>query len=407
MIRFLSLLLVVLIIPVSGHWRRWCHTKNLPLVKVGLSASNDSLVVLDRWEVGDAEAPDLDSLQELGFVRQRQLQLRRGLHWGGGYLVHEHEDATTNGTHLHAFEWDKVYYAKQCTCFLDLDTTDITLCPLATEDCREVVNNHVPGFPRTTHCYDRNIKEKRLNQVAMYVWVFFLGLLLMTHKGRSALSYIPAKICRCWNPIVASISLKYRKKFSYFLIRNHILVTEEALLRQVQRQADSNTDNNTTTANTDGITAIEMATMSLMPPPPKLPTKLLLKTRTVQQEELDLLIQQQAQDPENDPDVNDIDNDSLELLCAICLAEIKPGNKVGDFRNLDCKHLFHAECLKLWLQRRNACPLCQAKEVAEPKYEDEDDKDPETSARTTATQELSTRTTTTQQLSTQDSNSED
>jgi hypothetical protein len=32
--------------------------------------------------------------------------------------------------------------------------------------------------------------------------------------------------------------------------------------------------------------------------------------------------------------------------------------------------MFHVECLKLWLQRKNVCPLCQTKEVATPRYDD-------------------------------------
>jgi hypothetical protein len=37
---------------------------------------------------------------------------------------------------------------------------------------------------------------------------------------------------------------------------------------------------------------------------------------------------------------------------------------------LPCDHLFHVECLKMWLPRKNVCPLCQTKEVAMPRYDE-------------------------------------
>lgn len=48
------------------------------------------------------------------------------------------------------------------------------------------------------------------------------------------------------------------------------------------------------------------------------------------------------------------DDDTFE--CTICLTEVDDGEKVG---MLSCPHIFHADCLKLWVARRNACPLCQ------------------------------------------------
>lgn len=41
--------------------------------------------------------------------------------------------------------------------------------------------------------------------------------------------------------------------------------------------------------------------------------------------------------------------------CAICLADLQEGDVVGD---IPCQHCFHRECLKVWLQKQNRCPLC-------------------------------------------------
>jgi hypothetical protein len=57
-----------------------------------------------------------------------------------------------------------------------------------------------------------------------------------------------------------------------------------------------------------------------------------------------------------------------EVDCTICFAVIEDGERVGA---LPCEHIFHKECLKTWLRRRNTCPLCQTENVAKPVYEEE------------------------------------
>ena len=46
--------------------------------------------------------------------------------------------------------------------------------------------------------------------------------------------------------------------------------------------------------------------------------------------------------------------------CAICLSAIEDGERVGD---IPCGHLFHKDCLKMWLNRRKRCPLCQDEDL--------------------------------------------
>lgn len=50
--------------------------------------------------------------------------------------------------------------------------------------------------------------------------------------------------------------------------------------------------------------------------------------------------------------------------CTICLTEIEDGEQVGA---LPCTHIYHVDCLKQWLSRKNACPLCQVTEIASPR----------------------------------------
>jgi hypothetical protein len=56
------------------------------------------------------------------------------------------------------------------------------------------------------------------------------------------------------------------------------------------------------------------------------------------------------------------DDDTFE--CTICLTEIVDGEQVGV---LPCTHIYHVDCLRQWISRKNSCPLCQAAEIASPR----------------------------------------
>ncbi len=73
----------------------------------------------------------------------------------------------------------------------------------------------------------------------------------------------------------------------------------------------------------------------------------------------DLFSQYDAQDTSTDFG----EEEEEEPLCSICMMEIEDGDRVGV---LSCNHLFHADCLKGWIKRRNVCPLCQV-QIAEEK----------------------------------------
>ncbi len=46
-----------------------------------------------------------------------------------------------------------------------------------------------------------------------------------------------------------------------------------------------------------------------------------------------------------------------ETECAICLEKFKRNDIIKEFYK--CRHIFHKDCLKNWLKRSNACPLCK------------------------------------------------
>lgn len=61
--------------------------------------------------------------------------------------------------------------------------------------------------------------------------------------------------------------------------------------------------------------------------------------------------QQRGPDPGADGDVE---------LCAICKARLAEEGWGGCRRLRPCGHVYHADCIGLWLQRRWVCPVCRA-----------------------------------------------
>ena len=51
-----------------------------------------------------------------------------------------------------------------------------------------------------------------------------------------------------------------------------------------------------------------------------------------------------------------------EGLCSICYDDIKEGEEM---LTLPCKHVFHNSCIKEWLAKEKACPMCKQEIILE------------------------------------------
>ncbi|WOH05235.1 hypothetical protein DCAR_0624649 [Daucus carota subsp. sativus] len=48
-------------------------------------------------------------------------------------------------------------------------------------------------------------------------------------------------------------------------------------------------------------------------------------------------------------------------ICVICQGEYEKDELIG---GLQCRHEYHVECVKKWLQQHNSCPICKADAVS-------------------------------------------
>lgn len=62
---------------------------------------------------------------------------------------------------------------------------------------------------------------------------------------------------------------------------------------------------------------------------------------------------------ETDGDVKYV-NLSLTFSCSICLVEMVTND---DHRAIPCAHIFHLECLDVWLQQKKTCPVCRGEVI--------------------------------------------
>jgi len=55
--------------------------------------------------------------------------------------------------------------------------------------------------------------------------------------------------------------------------------------------------------------------------------------------------------------------------CSICLVNYRQGDRIT---NLDCGHVYHVDCIKSWIVRKNHCPLCKVRFATRPQGESDE-----------------------------------
>lgn len=49
-----------------------------------------------------------------------------------------------------------------------------------------------------------------------------------------------------------------------------------------------------------------------------------------------------------------------DTICSLCLEEYHEEEKIT---RLHCTHVYHLDCIKVWVMRSNCCPLCRKRVV--------------------------------------------
>mmetsp|Transcript_25914 Transcript_25914/g.38387 ORF Transcript_25914/g.38387 Transcript_25914/m.38387 type:complete len:337 (-) Transcript_25914:100-1110(-) len=66
---------------------------------------------------------------------------------------------------------------------------------------------------------------------------------------------------------------------------------------------------------------------------------------------------------------NDVD-ETEHLTCSVCLEAFEAGDTLSWSKDLQCKHVFHGDCLLPWLMKNDDCPMCRATLIQDADYDD-------------------------------------
>lgn len=189
------------------------------------------------------------------------------------------------------------------------------------------------------------------------VWMSLLIICIFgSIPGRNAIGLCISTIFPCWNRLVANNMLKRNPVRANKMIRRAYFRR-----RRVLEQRYLDTLANTPAEARAAETALAQQDQSQ---PEQRPTKLALKTRIYDSRKKDSVVNKSSVDASVDRIAHVEDTEGH--TCTICLAPIEDGDRVGA---LVCTHIFHVECLKGWLKRRNVCPLCMQTDVATAHYD--------------------------------------
>mmetsp|Transcript_27514 Transcript_27514/g.75772 ORF Transcript_27514/g.75772 Transcript_27514/m.75772 type:complete len:365 (+) Transcript_27514:124-1218(+) len=263
-------------------------------------------------------------------------------------------DAVFN--HRETIEGDSdgtVILGRQCVCAVN----DDVFCPVGAELCKI----------RSAYNYDVECQGENQDMFARFMLPFvffsfiFLGCLLWNSpKGRFAVAYC-RKLINRWDDD------RYDQEIRRQLDRleERAVQRRERLLRL--RAANPNRVYHSTASSNAQLAILVNGTRTseVINGQPTLNAVanqrvVLLKTRKYEQAS-----------PTPTDEGQDMDEGDLNKKehCAICLQDFESGDKIGD---ISCSHVFHSDCLKSWIQRKNYCPLCQ-QNLARPRSREDEE----------------------------------
>lgn len=316
------------------------------------------------------------------------------------------EDPTTAMQEDGTAKNEEYFYARECSCFPKLPTV---YCPFVADVCQEPdtsTSSSSGDQQQLPGCLTLVVENETQSQILIYLTIvgFWMvgGLCIFTKFGRSAVDYpiswcIPGWTQKRVRQMMQEDPHRTARLLQAFARRRYLRMERLALeasmqtawteeqLRQQQRQTLQEagvTPFSTTTTTTTTTTLDPQEPPTSLPPrevlfpspgmptharDPLQPVSFSLRTCTFRKK---VVVESANNSAENELGHEDTEDSS----CTICFAPLVNGERVGA---LACKHVFHVDCLKMWVKRRNVCPLCQTREIATPLFaHDEDEDDP-------------------------------
>jgi len=311
---------------------------NSPTVRVTFDKENNQYVLMDPTDGDDRM---LDAIQS----NNDNFPFPEGLTISNSHGSHRLESAGDD---------EDYFLMKKCPCTGD----DVSFyCASDKDVCITPRQDSIAG-----KCFKSKATTEIIQNLALFFWFYCLmvGLHFVTSRqGKHARDYIRGKLCCLTrnerlvdeivqNPERANFLLwRIQRYHSRRWIRNE----EGAGEFRNEEQPDQLFD-----------LPVAWQVNELDEQRDQNPTALALKTRRYVRPSSAATKKNESQCVKNDTVEEEGGED---LTCTICFADIETDERIGA---LPCEHIFHADCLKTWLKRRNVCPLCQAPDIAAPRY---------------------------------------
>jgi hypothetical protein len=256
---------------------------------------------------------------------------------------------------------ESLYYARECGCFESSYRT--VFCPLTVQSCISPSTRNSSQLPQ---CLTES-KDHKFATVFWFVVVAWFTVLLSfcmcTFWGSAFFDYLLSCLFPSWNQHVVTRMMQNNPRMTNRLIENH-LQRRRRILERLEVDADASSARVIAQAiqELDGVADNES--------PKDEPASLVLRTKIYRHDCGSIKCQRSLENveptvEEEGPTVEE-GHDQDDSSCTICFVPLLDGDRIGA---LPCNHLFHADCLKSWLRRRNVCPLCQAQDVATPQFD--------------------------------------
>jgi hypothetical protein len=284
---------------------------------------------------------------------------------------------------------EEYFYARECSCFSNFPTV---YCPFVADVCQQPSSDQqLPGCLTLAENEQHENQSRVLTYLTIFGFWIVGGLCLLTKYGRSGLDYplswcFPGRTRKLTDQMMRQdphrtsrllqnfTRRRYRRMERLALETSRQTAWTEEQLRQQQRQDLEAAGVSPLSASDPQEPAVPQPEVPLPSAPSRLPTHasdplqpVSFSLRTCTFRKADHGSNHSSTGNNNDLDHEDTDESAS---CAICFAPLLDGERVGA---LACNHIFHVDCLKMWVQRRNVCPLCNTSEIASPNFAHEVD----------------------------------